>query len=289
MSDLVQAITNRLPAQGSAIYRGKITAVNTTTGVVTVLLAAGSIASLQWLSPYVPAVDDIVAVVRDGTDWIVLGELSTNTVAVPVNATVVVGPDIVNQGDYHLFQTNGAGDPASWLWSTAAARQGRTEVRSSYTSPEYGYYDPITFEWIVGTPSVTTNYYTRDDYGALARLTVPTLPAGSTITSAKIRVTRLGTSSAGNSTVSPVIYGHTLNSTPSGALTSYLHASYGPWKPGTLAKGQTARWDLPSGWITAFMAGTLQGFGVWSNASTDASEYEAASISELTINYTYTP
>ncbi len=284
MSDLAQAIIARLPTTDAAVYRGKVTAVDTLAGITTVTLAAGPVAAMQWLGTYVPVVGDMVAVVRSYTDWIVLGKLSTATVAAPVAATVTISPDSVQQADYALLTTNGAGSPA-WGWSSGTAKQGRAESAWTTTYGDTGYWDGT--KWVI-VPGVTTNYTSREDFGALGLLSIPTLPAGATITSAKLRVSR-NTSDGGGSIVSPVLYGHTLASTPSGSITPYLHASYGPWSPGTLAQGQTGTWDLPSGWIAAFMAGTLKGFGVWSTAVTAFASFNPATFCQLVITYTYTP
>ena len=305
MSDLVEAISNRMLAEAKksgGLMFGVVTAISLPTVTVTVTVNGSSIANVRCLGNYYPVVNDLVEVAYILDQFIVQQAISKNLTKptttdtqppdptpppAPTAGTVVVAPDAVFSNSYGYTHTNGSSEAAAWgAWVSDRATQGRVTSSSSYTTPEYGYWDPTLMEWVVVVPETTTTTTTRYDYGALAVIPRPALPGGATITSAKLRVTR-SASDGGPALVSPVLYGHTLAGSPAGALTGYLSGAL--WKPGTLAKGQTARWDLPSGWITAFMAGTLKGFGVWSNASIDASEYEAASISELTINYTYTP
>jgi len=90
------------------------------------------------------------------------------------------------------------------------------------------------------------------------------LPAGATVTAAKLRLLRWG--GVGESTlVTPRLRMHTYTAIPSGAPTWTGTA----WSPGSLADQQTGVWDLPSTWLTALLAGTATGVGVDSAAWAD--------------------
>jgi len=104
------------------------------------------------------------------------------------------------------------------------------------------------------------------------------LPAGATVTAAKLRLTRYGSGFGEATLVTPRLRMHTYSAIPTGAPTWTGSA----WSPGTLAAGQPGVWDLPSTWLTALLAGTAKGVGIDSTAYADY-----ALFSDLQIELSY--
>lgn len=279
MPDLPEVILDQIETRVGrriAAHRGVIKAVSTTAGVATVTIAAGDVTSMRWLSPYVPAVNDSVLMLRVAEEWMVLGKVSQATTPAPstVTQTTTYNPISRYVSLYNRVFALQAG---------GLEKASSTPVSSSYTwsttpLPQQGWWR----EYIFGSELQLHEHVA----GTFWWHTL-SLPSGATINAAKVAFARR---LSGPDLVTPRIYGHTIPSggAVSGAATGYLHPSYGPWSPGTLLPGQYGQWDLPSGWLAALLAGTIKGLAVYSGSAADYTVWTDTSPA-LEITYTYTP
>jgi len=220
-------------SQRAGMRLGSVTAIDAADASLTVSLAGDVITGVRWIGSYTPVVADVVVVSRVGAMWVVLGKLSKQLVAATTlyNQVTVV---IVAAWRGAWLTSNPV-----WNWSVPLFDM----VGQGMADPA----DPTRRAGVWYTPGITT-----------------ALPAGATVTAAKLRLTRFG--GAGESTlVTPRLRMHTYTAIPSGAPTWTGSA----WAPGTLADGQSGVWDLPSTWLTALLAGTATGVGVDSTAYAD--------------------
>jgi hypothetical protein len=234
MSDpLLDPLLERIARSSKAGMRlGSVTVIDAGDASLTLSLAGDVITGVRWIGSYTPVVDDVVVVSRVGAMWVVLGKLSKQFVAATViydQATVL--PETAWRGTW-LTSTS------VWTWDVGDALD---MVGQGRTNPA----DPNQIAGVWYLPGIS-------------------LPAGATVTAAKLRLWRwLGD---GESTlVTPRLRMHTYSVIPSGAPTWTGSA----WSPGTLAAGQSGVWDLPSTWLTALLAGTATGVGVDSAAMAD--------------------
>lgn len=165
----------------------------------------------------------------------------------------------------------------------------------------YGSYSVLpssSWQWRFDTGwAIPNDYVEQDGSSATARraglfIYAPlSIPAGATITSAKLTLERgHPIYDAGAPLVSPTIYGSASawGATPAGA--PVLVGGYGPWRPGTLTFEQQGVWDLPSTWLTAMLAGTLTGFNFYTTSTAEdmtvKTGYGAGLSGSLQINFT---
>lgn len=227
---------------------GTVDAIDVADASLTVNMAGDILTGARWIGSYAPVVNDLVVVSRVGTVWVVLGKLSKQLGSSGTTyASVVLPTAAMWQG------VNAVGSP-TWSWFSAAGsiRQGKDYI-----------------------PQINAAEWT---YGSIASL----LPSGATITAAKLRMTGWASDyNAAANQISPRLYSHASTSLPTASPTWIA----GPWSPGGLLPGETGQWDLPSTWITALIAGTVTGFGIYSATSADDSLWDTASSGQLTISY----
>lgn len=232
---------------------GRVAAINVAAKSLTVDLPGGPVSAVRWLKSYVPSVGQVVVVARVRGQWIVQGELSTDfTGPRPIIHTVQIDPATYHNGS----TTYSGGSWGPWVWGHAQPVQG----------------------WQI-TPGV--NLQSRHAAYAIYSPPVPSrIPAGATVTAAKLIMTSAGGLGV---PVSPVVWGHTrTGDMPAPTGPPAFTSGYGPWRPGTLAVGQTGVWDLPPAWLTALLAGTITGIGVWSEEAADYLRYTPPMRLEIT-------
>ncbi len=271
-ADLAAALLRRVRQDGPAagIRLGRVTAIDTTAAALTVDLSGALVSSVRWVATYSPAVGDFVVVVYADGAWVVLGKLSKDLSASPppVPVTEVLVPSSVHMGSRDML----AGPTWSWdhrptneIWPIS---QGRWDQRNASGS--------------IVVASYIEAGIVRYPASSLAAL----LPPGAVIQTAKVKIRRRHSraGAADGTNGSPVIYGHAYTSNPSGAP-SFV-SGFGPWRPGTLDVGQTAQWNLPSAWVTAWLAGTIRGFGIYSTAYSDYLTLETPTSFQVAVTYT---
>ena len=196
---------------------------------------------------------DVVVVSRVGAMWVVLGKLSKQFSVVPtiLYPTATVLSATAWEGDWETS------NPV-WIWAetTYLLRQGAASDGAG------GYVQMAGVWYLPGVPAA--------------------LPAGATVTAAKLRLTRWGGDliNPESTLVTPRLRMHTYTAAPVGAPTWTGTA----WSPGTLAAGQAGVWDLPSTWLTALLAGTATGIGLDSTAYAD---FTAFWFSDLQVELSY--
>lgn len=255
MPDLPEAILRRIDraaAKAAGMQLGTVTTIDATNLSLTVTLPAGLVSGVRWAARYAPTVGDFVIVIRLQGQWIVIDKLSRN----------LTGPGYID---------------SSLIWAPSTYWNNHT----TYPTPYEAWYQ--TWEWAMqggligadGLPHPAAAYAVHDT--TLASM----LPAGATVTAAKVRMNRRYQDGVQNGAalVSPVIYGHnrTVASGAPSSAPSFV-SGYGPWRPGTLAYSQAASWDLPSTWLTALLAGTITGLGVWSESAAELAYWGPGSL-----------
>lgn len=265
-AQLVERIT-RVGAEVDTITRlGNVTAIDATDLSLSVSMAGGVVTGVRWLASYTPTVGDFVAVTRTGQAWLCLGRLSRNLTGPGyLGATATIDPD--NTGTAVTSNI----DTPTWFWTTPSAYvlQGQATISADLG----GGWSKSGGMWLWSTMATA-------------------LPSGATVTSARLTMSRSnqtggsGSSTNGGDLVSPVLYGHARTSVPaSGNPSTYVVAGYGPWRPGTLARGQTGTWELPTSWLTGWMVGAIRGVAVVTEALADSARWDPPS-GRLTVNYT---
>jgi hypothetical protein len=247
---------------------GKVTAVDATALSLTVEVAGQSIPGVRWVQPYTsPTVGDFVAVTRNGESWLCLGELSRDLTGPGYEAAVITVSPSTRLAALRQVAGSGAGPSWSWVHDHDDMHQGHN-VRSGgnqFFSAGIALYAPLA------------SY----------------VPDGATITACKVRFWRSaflwddGSLSNTSALVIPRIYGHARTpATPPTTQdpTTLWTAGYGPWSPGSLQRGEVGQWDLPSAWLTAWLAGTITGLGTWSDQISDHTWWQLSA--SLTISYT---
>jgi hypothetical protein len=238
-----------------------VTAVDATAKTLSMTWSGSSFTGVRWLASYSPTVGDSIVVLRIAGQWLALGKPSTAlgsvtpptpTPVVPTTKSLYVQPSGAWQGS--------KSSSGSWVWSWSPngvfIYQGKGQDFSFNPTLTWGGYD-------VFTPSIASQ-----------------IPSGATIQTAKLSVTRLIMDN-GPSLAAPVVYGHNRGSSPNPSGAPAFVSGYGPWKLGALTNGQTGSWDLPSSWLSALLAGTISGFGVYSTSGADFGEFMIA----VTITY----
>lgn len=248
MSQAVTAAVKR--GRGSDSYMGTVTAIDATAAALTVDIGTGTaLTGVRWISSYAPVVGDFVVVLRVGPHgWWVMGRNSKN---LNTPGTVVSGEAVATSE----LTTSGVLD-GTWTWFPYDPQTGLTQGRAGWGGVNAGL---VTFP-------------------RLSDL----VPAGATIVSAKTRLTRIapaGEASSGAPLVTPALYGHMYSSAPS-CVPSWVTTVC---RPGSVAIGQAAQWDLPSAWLTAMLSNTLRGFALYSTAAADFSYWRPP---VLTVSYT---
>lgn len=250
-------ILDRIAAarRSAGLRVGTVTAIDTVTHAVTVSLAGATVGALRWVSTYSPTVGDVIVAARADGQWIVLGRLSKQL----ASPTVAFGEATLTPQWYAGDQRVTGGVGGEWFWQASqSAPQGRTIVDQD------------------------ADYYLR---AAIGMYPAPgsVLPAGASVLSAKLR---LGLAINEPILRTPRIFTHTRPTPPTqGAPTPPTWVA-GPWSPGSVLGGQSAQWDLPSAWLTSWLAGTVRGLGL---ASSTAADLAAFTSGVVTLAYSYTP
>lgn len=255
MISMAQAVATAVKrGRGSDSYLGTVTAVNVAEAAITIDIGTGTpLIGVRWGAPFStgatpPAVNDFVVVLRIGGSWVVMAKLSKD-----LRAGGGTGQGTVTATPLSSYQ--GLQVPPS-QWQVFDGVDGLRQGRSA-----------------AGINAAGVSVFPN-----LSAL----IPAGATITSGKVRTFRLapgGGGSGGGALVSPAFYGHAYSDIPSGTPSWTTTV----WRPGRVAAGQAAQWDLPSAWLTALLAGTMRGLGLYSTASADWSYWSPPT---LTITYT---
>lgn len=262
--DLARGVRAAIARQSqSGAYLGTVTEIDATNLALAVDIGTGTpLTGVRWVSPYAPTVGDFVTVLRAGTAWIVLGRLSKD----------LTGPGFVEVSDSIRPTVMYAGqldelDPfADWMWFSheVDAYWDVSQGHDIFYGNTGVVRDGLSFAGVVRYPMLAAR-----------------IPPGATITSAKITMERRSGGSPGP--VSPVLYGHAYTAIPAGEPA--FVSGYGPWQPGGLLVDEVGRWDMPSTWLSALVAGTLTGFAVYSTAVPDYSVWVQPSSFELSFTY----
>ncbi len=228
-------------ARATGLPIATVTAISSTTASLSVSLSGGTLTGLRWIkSGYTPTVGDLVVLVRTQEGWIVLGTLS---------ASLTSGT--VSYGTAAVLASPGWGGLLAedyWTWALTTdslpAGQGRRTVLDTIDEVHAGV-------WVLPVAAA--------------------VPSGGTVTAAKLRLTRWTPNAEESQSypeadmVTPRVYLHAYTALPTAAPTWTSTV----WAPGSLTVGQSASWDLPSAWLTALLAGTATGVGVYSATRTD--------------------
>ncbi|MBN0039393.1 hypothetical protein JN535_04285 [Cellulosimicrobium cellulans] len=245
---------------------GFVTAVAAT--AVTVRFADGSTTpSLQYATAYVPTVGDQVLVIPTTSAWVVTGKVSAAPSLVPDEEIVVAS----TSGWFLDRRVNFGPEPRDW-------------TRYDNPGPITGWAQGRQIMPIGSTEEIVAqqmiDHATIGYYGSLASR----VPSGSTITGVSLLWRRVGTGAPEPPLSSPVLYGHsyTTGSPPPVATPAF---PFGPYRYPPVAMGETARLALPAALITAWLAGTVTGIAIWSDAPADAFNADARPA-DLAITYT---
>jgi len=254
---LLDPLLERIARSSRAGMRlGSVTVIDASDASLTLSLAGDVITGVRWIGSYTPVVADVVVVSRVGAMWVVLGKLSKQIGTTP--PPVIYQPGSTSPV---LPVTSWWGDYSSvWTWHAASAVGQGTYLLDNWLG---GPGIPLRLSGVWYVPGISA-----------------ALPAGATVTAAKLRLTRLPVfmGPSESTLVTPRLRMHAYTTMPPGAPTWTGSA----WSPGTLTAGQTGVWDLPSTWLTALLAGTATGVGVDSAAYAD---YTTFSGLQLELSY----
>lgn len=253
MPDLTTALIDLANAGDDSLLLGTVKAIDATTNSLTVTLPAGDVSGLRWITSYTPAVNDLVVVERVAGSWLVQGKTSAVMTASTQRSFSKELP--ISGGGYGAWSYGVS--TKYWVWSDGILGQGKE-----------------TYNIVTGGEVLHA--------GVAIYSILSLVPSGATITSAKLTIRRNPVVTYGSSLVSPVVYGTNATSTPTGSPPTV--SGYGPWKPGRLTYGQSGTWDLPSSWLSAWLAGTLTGIATVSSSSSDFAYWDSAKVSGT---YTY--
>ena len=251
---------------------GIVTALGS--GSVTVSFGPGATTpNLGYNPAYVPAVGDQVLVVPSTSSWVVLCKVAAAPSLVP---DVTVRARAVHAWQKARSVNLPEHAPGTWYYQYDNAVGGyRTYPQGRAPEPAGGPgHVPRLADW------ATVLYH-----GTLASL----VPSGSTITGVSLVYQRVSSGATMPALAPPVLYGHTHTpgSPPPAAAAPSWAAGFGPLVYPPVAMGETTRITLPSTWVTAWLAGTITGVGLWSDRSDQAAPYwEAPETGDLEITHT---
>jgi hypothetical protein len=95
------------------------------------------------------------------------------------------------------------------------------------------------------------------------------VPSGATISQAQVVLRVRATQ---QDLVAPVLYGHTYTAQPSGSPS--FAAGYGPLRFPRVGVGEQTVLTVPAAWVTAWLAGTITGFGLYSTDVVDGAYFQ---------------
>lgn len=250
-------------SQRAGMRIGTLTAIDAPDASVTVDCAGDVIPGVRWVGSYSPTVGDKVVVSRIGSMWIILGKMSKQIGA----PTVIYGTVRISafQSDFTSWDTTQP-ELGWYAWSFQDVRSG-WQGRKIQSSAE-------------------NNYAIMYLYPAIA----PALPVGATVTGARLSIRRhFNSVNAGAALAGPAIYQHDKTFTPLGPNGPPPPTLGSVWRPGTLGFNEIGIWELPSAWLTAWLAGTTKGITLYSDAAADLMYVGGANTADLTISYYSTP
>jgi hypothetical protein len=243
---------------------GFVTAVDVTNAAVTVSMGDGTVtSSLGWATAYTPAVGDRVLVVPTTAGWFVLGKVNAiPSVIADQQAVVPLAHDW--QGILSDPDTQGAG----WRWGDYLAGGDPTaDMWQGRVPPQHGSPGYVQTSWDIRA--------TVAHWGSLAAL----VPSGSVIQ--QVTVTLRG-QWVQQTLAAPVLYAHAYtpasppvstvwNGDGSAVITPGPPPAwvYGPVRFPRVGAGETTVITVPAAWVTAWLAGTITGLGLYSTTNAD--------------------
>jgi hypothetical protein len=242
-------------AQRTTTRMGVITDIDVDDASLTVDCSGDIITGVRWYDHYAPVVADFIDILCvGGSSWRVLGKLSKQ-----------LGAGSVTYGSVTVSPSH-----AEFVWRSASAPEW-----SAYT-----YYDLRA-----GSQGRHPLY---DNTGAIVYMfpaLPPALPSGATVTGARITFRRLPDSFTGLPLVEPVVWQHDVTVIPLGHDVDPPPTTGTVWRPGFLAVEQVASWELPSAWLTAWLAGTTKGITLYTETIADYMVVGGGSNADLLLSY----
>jgi hypothetical protein len=247
---------------------GTIASVDATAGrAVVALPSGGTLTSLAWLAWYSPVVGDAVVLIRGESGWVIAGDVSADITLPVLSYTTTLVTPVASRAGWQ----DGAAAGTSWRWYPSAGYEGSTQ--SAYL--------------LQGMRNAAGDGRAGAAWWPTA---AEVIPEGATVTGARIRMTRPDWA-WGADLVAPRLYGLSPTMVPAdygvvGPLTTV--AGFGPWQPGTLGRSKTGTWELPSSWLSAWLAGTICGVATVASAESQASGWAPTLTTAAPLTVTYT-
>jgi hypothetical protein len=252
---------------------GFVTAVDVTNAAVTVSMGDGTVtSSLGWATAYTPAVGDRVLVVPTTAGWFVTGKVN----AIP---SVIADQQVQAFPTVNWYATVPDPDPSGygWDWTDALgspyADPHRILLYQGRVPPQHGGAGDVQTSWTI---MASAPYW-----GSLAAL----VPSGSVIQQVQLV---LRASWVQQGLAAPVLYAHAYTPASPPPSTTF-DPDYNPIAPGPpptwvfgplrfprVAQGETTVITVPAAWVTAWLAGTITGLGLYSNTNADGAFFEDA-------------
>lgn len=240
-------------ARATSARAGRVTAIDAETMSMTVDCAGEEIPGVRWYAHYSPQVGDYVDLLCvDGASWRALGALATDWNAPPAQ----YGEETITADALYIGTLSSAYNPHPWEWILYPSGDVYGAQGRYYNEVGPDLIDDWTFATVWHMPALAA-----------------ALPDGATVQSVKLRVTR-GWPWGVTGPVLPFIQRHTYTGAPSGAPSLIGTA----WTPGGLAHNETAKWDLPSEWLTDWLAGDIEGFAIYSPRYQDYARFSLAAV-----------
>jgi hypothetical protein len=231
--------------------------------------------------------DKVLLVPAAGT-WVVVAKVTQSVTPAYPTTTLTTPPN----GWWFYRAMTGAGTWGGWVvyggaagtdFTAAAGYQGRTSgLRGA------------------GDATVSYSPMTEDGscwYWPLAAM----IPSGATLVDVSLRLRRaewrddFAASVNGQPTVAPRIYAHSF--TPAAPPTNGVDlpsrpafaSGFGPLTDvPAAARGETVSISLPASWVTAWLAGTITGLGIWSDQPADFLYLDSFNPAPVELAVTYT-
>ena len=263
-NEIVRMIQREV-GRAASLLLGTVAAVDVPTQSATVTLPAGNVSAVRWIASYTPAPGDFVVVTRIQGQWVILGALSLDLAAPAARV--------------YTTQT----------WVPIATRQGA----------QVGAVEANLWQWWEGVDWVSLEGVRERVYGSMRRRrplpdpgagwasfavwpsAADVIPSGATVTAARFSLTRSAMQLA-PALISPRLVPLSPAMLPvpdgNGSVTSALLTTGSEWTPGQVGYGQTASWNLPSVWLTGWLAGTIRGVAMRTSLAIEQSIWAAGAV-----------